>query len=190
MALKEIIKKILEEGENEKEKIIEDTLKELHKERAELKEEGKALEERLLKEIKESLAQEKEKRILALEQKESRLTLQAKMKKIDEIISGAMERVKEQKEMFSKWLRKNLLSAIEKGKGEILYPLSWEKYMDSGLQKALREKAGEKIVFKPQNEKEAIFIKQGRKETTISLEEFFLSHQERLRTLLNKILFS
>ncbi|GEM_PF-7107290 len=190
MALQEIIENILEEGEKEKERIIGEALKAIEKERAELKKEGKALQEHLLGEIKKKLAREKEKKILALEQEESRLTLQEKTRKIDEVIFAAMERVKEQKEIISKWLEENLLSAVEKGQAEIHYPSSWNDYIDSGLKKALQEKAGGKIDFKPQEEKEIIVIKQGRKETTISLQEFFLSQQEKLRTMLNKLLFS
>ncbi|NOZ64509.1 MAG: hypothetical protein GXO71_06225 [Caldiserica bacterium] len=190
MALKEIIENILEEGEKEKEKIIGEALKEIEKDRAELKKEGRALEEQLLGEIKKKLALEKEKRILALEQEESRLTLQEKMRKIDQVISAAMEEVKSQKEVISKWLKENLLLAVDKGKGEICYPLAWDKYIDSRLKKALQEKAGGKIELKPQETQEIIIIKQGRKETTISLKEFFLSQQEKLRTMLNKILFS
>jgi len=190
MALKEIIKNILEEGEKEKEKIIGEALRELEEKRVELRKEGQALEERLLGEIKEKLAREKEKRILALEQEESRLTLQEKMREIDQVISDAMEEVKNRKEILSKWLKENLLLAVEKGKGEIYYPLAWDDYVDSRLKKALQEKAGGKIEFKPREEKETIVIKQGRKETTISLKEYFLSQQEKLRTMLNKILFS
>ena len=189
MALEDIIKKILDDGNKEKDRIIKSASQEIEKEREKLRKEGEKLKEKLLKEIKEKIEKWRREKLLQLETEESKLTLMEKIKIIDEIISSAMEKVRGEKEIFSKWLGKNIVSAVDKGKGEIYYPLSWESYFNKEMRNALEKKAGDKIEFFPHNKEEVAIIKQGRKETTISLEESFLSEKERLRTLLNKILF-
>lgn len=189
MALKDIIKKILDDGNKEKEKIIQSASKEIQKKKEELKKEGKKLEEKMLKEAKEKLGKEKEEELLNIEMTESKLTLSNKIKIIDEIIFSAIEKVKKERRIFSEWLRRSIISAVEKGKGEIYYPKIWEDYFDRELKNILEKKAGDKIKFSFHDKGEIVIVKQGRKETTISLEESFFSEKERLKALLNKILF-
>lgn len=184
MGLEEIIKKIVEEGEREKEEIVREAREKVEKEKEKLEEEGKLLREKILKSFEERIKEECEKKKEECLREEERKTLALKGEIIEEVFQIALKEMEEDKEKFSEWLRKSFLTSLEEGEAEVYLPEEWRGIITQEWLK----KEGKKVKLLTHQEN-YLLVKQGRTQIRISLSHLLNEQKERLKSLLLKVLF-